>query len=174
MLTGKTIVVGITGCSAAHKALDVITLLKKQNADVYAVMTKNACHFVTPLMVQRSVNHPIALEAFELPRNWDKNHKPLTEVADLMLIMPASGNIIGKAACGIADDLLSTSIMSMRVPIAFATHINNKMYSSPSLQRNIRTLKEDGCYFVDNQRPDHPGSFPEAEQILSLVAEILG
>ena len=173
MLTGKRIVVGICGCSTANKALDLIAALKKQHADVYAVMTENATHFVTPLMVQRSVGHPISMDAFELPRTWEKDHKPL-DSADLLLIAPASANTLGKAAWGIADGLLTTVIMSTRGPILFATHINDKMYSSPSVQRNIRTLKQDGVHFVDNNRPEHPGLFPPIDQTVSAALKILG
>ena len=173
MLTGKRIVVGICGCSTASKALDLISALKKQHADVYAVMTQNATNFVTPLMVQRSVNHPISIEAFELPKTWEKDHKPLAD-SDLLLIAPASANILGKAAWGIADDLMSTTIMSTRGPILFATHINDKMYNSPSVQRNIKTLKQDGFSFVDNNRPEHPGLFPPIEQTVSAVLKMLG
>ena len=97
-------------------------------------------------MVQRSVIHPVSIEAFELPKSWEKDHKPL-DSADLLIIAPASANILGKAAWGIADDLLSTTIMSTRGPKMIATHINDKMYSSPSVQRNIKTLKQDGFYF---------------------------
>lgn len=172
MLKGKTIVVGICGCSTANKALDLIAALRKEHADVYAVMTKNAANFVTPLMVQRSVDHPISMDAFELPTSWEKDRKPL-DSADLLLIAPASANILGKAAWGIADDLLSTTIMSTRGPIVFATHINSKMYNSPSVRRNVKTLKEDGFLFVDNNRPEHPGLFPPLDETLSLVKKTL-
>lgn len=169
MLSCKTIVVGICGCSSANKALDLIGALKREHADVYVVMTKNSENFVTPLMVQRSVDHPISRELFELPKMWEGGHKSLPDIADLLLIAPASVNILGKAACGIADDMLSTTIISTRQPIVFATHINDKMYESPAAQRNMRTLREDGCVFVDNGRPDHPGMFPTVDQILAAV-----
>lgn len=140
MFSGKKVIVGISGCSTASKALDLISALKKEHADIYVVMTKNSTNFVTPLMVQRSVDHPVSIDAFELPKVWDQEHKSITDIADLMLIAPASADILGKAACGIADDLLSTTIMSMRRPIVFATHVNDKMYMSPSVQRNIKIL----------------------------------
>lgn len=169
MLSGKKIVVGICGCSTASKALDLISALKKEHADVYLVMTKNSTNFVTPLMAQRSVEHPIAIEHFELPKVWESGHKSLPDIADLLLIAPASANMLGKAAWGIADDLLSTTIMSTRQSIVFATHINDKMYASPSVQRNIKTLKQDGFTFVENNRPEHPGLFPTIDLITSAV-----
>lgn len=173
MLKDKTIIIGISGCSTASKALDLIAALKKEGADVYAVMTQNAANFVTPLMVQRSVDHPIYIDAFELPKIWEQGHKSITDIADLMLIAPASADILGKAASGIADDLLSTTIMSMRKPIVFATHINDKMYASPSVQRNVRTLKQDGFCFIENDRPDHPGLFPATDTVIAFVLKKL-
>lgn len=174
MLSGKKIVVGICGCSTASKALDLIAALKKEHADVYVVMTKNSTNFVTPLMVQRGLAHPISIDHFELPKAWESDHKSLPDIADLLLIAPASANILGKAACGIADDLLSTTIMSMRCPILFATHINDKMYASPSVQRNIKTLIGDGFDFVQNNKLEHPGLFPSTDQITSSVMKTLG
>lgn len=173
MLSGKKIVVGICGCSTASRTLDLISALKKEHADVYVVMTKNSTNFVTPLMVQRSVDHPVSIDAFDLPKVWESNHKSLPDLADLLLIAPASANMLGKAACGIADDLLSTTLMSMRGPIVFATHINDKMYASPSVQRNIKTLKQDGFSFVDNNRSEHPGLFPTIELITLSVLKTL-
>ncbi|MBR9648945.1 MAG: flavoprotein [Clostridium tyrobutyricum] len=173
MLDGKKIVVGITGCSAAIKTLDVISRLKKLHADVYASMTENSTNFITPLMVQRSVDHPIEIEAFDLPKSWEKGHKSLSKDVDLLLIAPASANILGKAANGIADDLLSTIIMSTRTPKVIATHINNKMYNSPSVQRNVKTLIGDGFTFVDNGNKEYPSIFPSVDQIVDTVVRVL-
>lgn len=173
MLDGKKIVIGISGCSMAVHALDLITELKKLHADVYAVMTKNSTNFVTPLMVQRSVDHPIQIEAFDPPKSWEKDHKSLSQDMDLLLIAPASADILGKAANGIADDLLSTTIMSMRGPKIAATHINDKMYNSPSVQRNVKTLIDDGFIFVDNGKREHPSWFPSVDQIVDTVLRVL-
>lgn len=173
MLDGKKIVVGITGCSAAIHTLDVIAELKKLHADVYVVMTENSTNFVTPLMVQRSVDHPIEIKAFDLPKSWEKGHKSLSQDMDLLLISPASANILGKAANGIADDLLSTVIMSTSSPKIIARHINDKMYNSRSVQRNVRTLIGDGFTFVDNGNKEHPSRFPSINQIIDTVLQIL-
>ena len=115
-------------------------------------------------MVQRSVDHAIAIDAFELPKVWEKEHKPLTTLADILLIAPASANILGKAACGIADDLLSTTIISMRKPIVIATHINDMMYASPSVQRNINTLKHDGFFLSTIANPSTRVCFPQSSK----------
>ncbi len=174
MLNGKKVVVSVTGCSPAVQALNIINELKKQHADVYVVMTENATNFVTPLMLQRSVEHPIQIQSFEPPKTWDDSHKSLSQETDLLLIAPASANILGKAANGISDDLLSTTIMSMRGPKVIATHINDMMYNSPSVQRNVRTLKNDGFIFVENGNPEHPSSFPAIDRIVNKVLQVLG
>lgn len=136
-------------------------------------MTENSTNFITPLMVQRSVDHPIEIEAFDLPKSWEKGHKSLSQDVDLLLIAPASANILGKAANGIADDLLSTIIMSTRTPKVIATHINNKMYNSPSVQRNVKTLIGDGFTFVDNGNKEYPSIFPSVDQIVDTVVKVL-
>jgi len=174
MLNGKKIVVAINACSPAVQALILIGELKKQHADVYVVMTENATNFVTPLMVQRSVDHPIQIQAFDPPKTWDNNHKSLSKGTDLLLIAPTSANILGKVANGISDDLVSTTIMSMRGPKVIATHINDMMYNSPAVQRNIRTLKNDGFIFVENGKPEHPSHFPSIDKIVNTVLQVLG
>jgi phosphopantothenoylcysteine decarboxylase len=148
--------------------------LKKQHADVYVVMTENATNFVTPLMVQRSVDHPIQIQAFDPPKTWDNKHKSLSQDTDLLLIAPASANVLGKAANGISDDLLSTTIMSMRGLKVIATHINDMMYNSPAVQRNVRTLKNDDFIFVENGNPEHPSYFPSIDKIVNTVLQVLG
>ncbi|MBU3215252.1 flavoprotein [Clostridium estertheticum] len=173
MLNGKKIVVCVTGCSPAVQSLTVISELKKHHADVYVFMTENATNFVTPLMLQRSVDHPIQIHSFDLPKTWDNSHKSLSQKTDLLLIAPASANILGKAANGISDDLLSTKIMSMRGPKVIATHINDMMYNSPSVLRNVQTLKNDGFIFIENGNPQHPSYFPAIDRIVNTVIEIL-
>lgn len=173
MLENKKIIVGITACSPATESIKLIEELKKLGADVHVVLTENAQNFVTLLMVQRSVNHPIQMKAFESPKTWDKTHKSLTKDADLMIIAPLSANTLGKAANGIADNLLSTTIMSMRGPKVFAMHINDMMYQSPSVKRNINLLKEDGIIFVDNKNEEHPSRFPSIEQIIDTVSQVI-
>ena len=172
LLDKKKIVVAIAGCSAAAKALDVIYALRERGADVYAAMTANAKHFVTPIMVQRSVQHPVQSDAFTLPAIWDPQHQSLSYRTDLLLLAPASADLLGKAANGIADDLVSTAIMSMRGPKVVATHINNMMYQSPSVQRNVKTLKGDGFVFVENGNAEHPSFFASTERIVETVERV--
>lgn len=174
MISGKTITLGITACSPAHQSLALIRELKKRGAQVYVIMTTNAVNFVTLLMVQREAGTPVQIEQFELPKAYDMNHQSLSFKSDLMLVAPVSANTLGKAANGIADNLLTTNLLSTKSPIIFATHINPTMYSKPSVQRNMRTLKEDGVTFVENKEAKFPSLFPSIEAIINAVEEVIG
>lgn len=173
MLSGKIITLGITGCSPAVQSLTLIRELKKRGAQVYVVMTPNAVNFVTPLMVQREAGTPIQIEQFELPKAYDMNHQSLSVKSDLMLVAPVSANTIGKAANGIADNLLTADLLSANGPIVFATHINPTMYSKPSVQRNVRTLKDDGVIFVENKGAKFPSLFPGVDPIIKTVEGVI-
>lgn len=173
MLSGKIITLGITACSPAYQSITLIRELRKRGAQVHVVMTTNAVNFVTPLMVQREAGTPIQIEQFELPKAYDMNHQSLSFKSDLMLVAPASANTIGKAANGIADNLLTTNLLSTNSPIIFATHINPTMYSKPSVQRNVKILKEDGVIFVENKEAKFPSMFPSIEAIIKTVEEVI-
>jgi Phosphopantothenoylcysteine synthetase/decarboxylase len=175
LLHNKTITVGITACSPAIKALDLIRELKHSGATVHVIMTPNSVNFVSPLLVQREAGTPVQIEQFELPKAFDSNHQAVSVRSDLLLIAPASANILGKAAHGIADNLLSTAILSAKSPIMVATHINPVMYSKPSVQRNITQLKEDGFIFVANPDTDnqHPSLFPGVSAIIEKVNQVI-
>ena len=175
MLHNKTITIGITACSPAIKALDLIRELKHSGADVHVIMTPNSVNFVSPLLVQREAGTPVLIEQFELPKAFDSNHQAVLVKSDLLLIAPASANILGKAAHGIADNLLSTRILSVKTPIMVATHINPTMFSKPSVQRNIAQLKEDGFIFVANPDAENSASglFPGVSAILEKVNQIM-
>ncbi|MBI4856443.1 MAG: flavoprotein [Acetobacterium woodii] len=175
MLHGKTITLGITACSPAIKSLELIKELKNLGAEVHVIMTPNSINFVSPLLVQREAGTPIQIEQFELPKAFNSNHQSISIKSDLMLIAPASANILGKAANGIADNLLSTNLLSAKSQIVFATHINPTMYSKPSVQRNFNQLKEDGFIFVKNPNPDSKFSsfFPGIDAIIETVKKIL-
>jgi len=174
MLSGKTITLGITACSPAIKSLDLIRELKHLGAEVHVIMTPNSVNFVTPLLVQREAGTPIQIEQFDLPKAFDSNHKANSVKSDLMLIAPASANTLGKAANGIADNLLSTKILSTKSPIMIATHINPTMYSKPSVQRNLVQLREDGFIFVENQDAEtkYPSLFPDIDVIIKMVKKV--
>ncbi|MDK2935279.1 MAG: hypothetical protein PWP62_287 [Eubacteriaceae bacterium] len=176
MLKNKTITLGITACSPAIKALDLITELRKLGASVHVIMTPNAANFVSPLLIQREAGTPVLIEQFELPKVYDTNHQSVAARSDLLLLAPASANTLGKTANGIADNLLSTNILSAKTPIMVATHINPTMYSKKSVQRNIAQLKEDGFIFVEH--PDENAQFKSlfagVEAIIETVKRVLG
>lgn len=173
MLSGKIITLGITACSPANQSLTLIKELKKRGAQVHVIMTPNAVSFVTPLMVQREAGTPIQIEQFELPKAYDMNHQALSVQSDLMLVAPVSANTLGKTANGIADNLLTANLLSTNAPIIFATHINPRMYSKPSVQRNINTLKEDGIIFVENKEAKFPSLLPSIDAIMRKVEEVI-
>ncbi len=144
----KCIVLGVTGGIAVYKACEVLRLLQKQGMDVYVVMTKNACKFVAPLTFETLSGHPVAVDTFERPATWEVEHIALAKRADLFLIVPATANIIGKMACGIADDMLSTTVMATRAPVMIAPAMNTGMWMNPATQANLKTLMARGVHVV--------------------------
>ncbi|MBR4040119.1 MAG: bifunctional phosphopantothenoylcysteine decarboxylase/phosphopantothenate--cysteine ligase CoaBC [Clostridia bacterium] len=142
------IVLGVTGGIAAYKACELLRLLQKQGMDVYVVMTKHACQFVAPLTFETLSGHPVAVDTFERPATWEVEHIALAKRADLFLIVPATANIIGKMANGIADDMLSTTVMATKAPVMIAPAMNTGMWQNPATQQNIRTLEARGVHVV--------------------------
>lgn len=149
MTENKTIVIGVTGGIAAYKALDIISSLKKKNIEVHVIMTKSATEFISPLCFQALSQNMVIVDMFEEPRSWEIQHISLAKKADLMLIVPATANIIGKVANGIADDMLSTTIMATKAPVIFAPAMNTNMYNNPIVQDNIKKLKDFGYIFIN-------------------------
>ncbi len=146
MLTGKCVVLGITGGIAAYKACEIVSRLKKLHANVRVVMTEHACRFVAPLSFETLSGNQVYVSQFE--HNWEIEHISLAKSADLMLIAPATANILGKLACGIADDLLSTTAMAMTAPILAAPAMNSAMWRSAATQANVQTLAARGVRFI--------------------------
>ena len=144
----KCVVLGVTGGIAVYKACEVLRLLQKQGIDVYVVMTKNACRFVSPLTFETLSGHPVAVDTFERPSTWEVEHIALAKRADLFLIVPATANIIGKMACGIADDMLSTTVMATRAPVMIAPAMNTGMWDNQAVQDNISKLAARGVHII--------------------------
>ena len=136
----KCVVLGVTGGIAAYKACEILRLLQKRGIDVYVVMTKNACSFVAPLTFETLSGHPVAVDTFERPATREVEHIALAKRADLFLIAPATANIMAKMACGIADDMLSTTVLATRSPVMIAPAMNTGMWDNPATQQNLRTL----------------------------------
>lgn len=149
MLKNKTVVIGVSGGIAVYKTLDVISRLRKLGVNVNVIMTKSATEFVTPLSFQSLSQNYVVCDMFEDPKTWDVEHISLAKRADVFLIAPATANIIGKIANGIADDMLTTTVMATKAKVLIAPAMNTNMYENPILQRNITTLKELGYNFVE-------------------------
>lgn len=180
MLKGKTVVVGVCGGIAAYKAVEVVSRLKKLGADVHVIMTHNAARFVAPLTFQSISNNPVTSDMFEEPKTWDIKHISLAQKADMIVVVPATANIIGKVACGIADDMLSTTIMASKAQVLFVPAMNHNMYENPIVQENILKLRGLGYLFME---PDTgvmacgtsgKGRLPEPIDIVNFISDILG
>ena len=148
MFKGVNIVIGITGGIAAYKVCSIISHLKNEGANVDVIMTKSACEFITPLTIETLSGNKVIVDMFDTPDYREVKHISLANKADIFLICPATANIIGKVANGIADDMLSTTIMAATAPVVFAPAMNNGMYQNPIVQDNINKLKSFGYRFV--------------------------
>jgi phosphopantothenoylcysteine decarboxylase / phosphopantothenate---cysteine ligase len=147
-LAGRTIVVGMSGGIACYKACDVVRLLAKAGATVRVVMTKHAQEFVTPLTVQTLSGHPVATETFDLTQESEIGHITLADTADVVLIAPATANLLAKMAHGIADDLLTTVLLATRAPVIVAPAMNVNMWQHPATAANVRTLAGRGVQVI--------------------------
>lgn len=175
----KHIVLGVTGGIAVYKILDVASRLRKLGYEMTTIMTKNACEFVNPLSFETITNNYVVTDTFERTNSWDVEHIALAKKADCMLIAPATANIIGKIANGIADDMLSTTVMAARGKVVIAPAMNTAMYENAIVQENIAYLKNKGYYFIE---PDSgwlacgdlgSGKLPTPERIVNEVVHLL-
>ena len=149
----KNIILGVTGSIAAYKACDIIRRLKEKKIAVTVIMTKDAEEFITPLSLQTLSANRVYRDLFELVSGeYSAEHISLAKKADLVLVAPATANIIGKAANGICDNLLSCVIMATDAPVAFAPAMNDGMYNNKILQDNIAKLKKFGYKFIGPQK----------------------
>jgi phosphopantothenoylcysteine decarboxylase len=144
----KNILLGITGSIAAYKAADVASLLTKAGHTVTAVMTADAQEFITPLTLQVLTRQPVVTGLYDEKQNWRPGHIQLADSADLLLIAPATANVLAKLAAGIADDALTAIALATRAPILHAPAMNGKMWSHPATVRNVETLRSWGHHFI--------------------------
>ncbi len=147
-LEGKTVVLGVTGGIAAYKSCEVVSRLRKQGAQVFVIMTKNACQFVAPMTFETLSNNPCVNDTFERPERWEVEHVALAKKADLFLIAPATANIMAKMAHGIADDMLSTTVLATKAPVLLAPAMNTGMWTNEATQENLRILKARGVMTI--------------------------
>ncbi len=149
MLRGKKVVLGVTGSIAAYKMANVASMLVKQHCDVHVVLTKNGAEFITPVTFETLTKNPCLMDTFDRRDPAEIHHLTLGQSADLMLVAPASADILGKVAHGIADDLLSSTVVAATCPVMFAPAMNTYMYKNTIVQDNIRRLKSFGYEFIE-------------------------
>lgn len=145
----KCVVIGVTGGIAVYKALDVISALRKKDIEVHVIMTESASKFVNPLTFQSISQNMVVTDMFAEPKAWEIQHISLAQKAYLMLIAPATANVIGKISNGIADDMLSTTVMATKAKVLIAPAMNTNMYQNPIVQNNISKLKDFGYKFIE-------------------------
>lgn len=144
----KTIVLGVTGSIAAYKSADLASRLTKAGHDVFVVMTTHATEFITPLTLQTLSRNPVTTGIFDEKESWHPGHIALADRADLLVIAPATANILAKLACGIADDALTSIALATRAPLLIAPAMNGKMWMHPATQQNTATLAARGAQFI--------------------------
>ena len=179
MLKKKKIVLGITGGIAAYKAAELTRALIKEGAQVKVVMTKSATEFITPLTMQTLSQNQVYLDTFVPAEKYDMAHIALADFADAFIIAPATGNIIGKIAAGVADDLLSTTIMAAGKPVLICPAMNNKMLTNPIVQDNLSKLQEHGYFIMESAvgelacKTQGSGRLPEITDIIEEIKSLL-
>ena len=149
MLTGKTIVLGVTGSIAAYKIANLASMLVKLNADVHVIMTQNATKFITPMTFETLTNNKCIVDTFDRNFNFDVKHVSLAKRGDLFMVAPCTANVIGKVASGICDDMLTTTITATKAPVLFAPAMNTGMWENPILQDNLKKLKHYGYHIIE-------------------------
>ena len=179
MLTGRHVVMGVTGGIAAYKACEVVSRLKKLGADVDVIMTENAARLVAPLTFETLSARPVSVDTFARMASWDVRHISLAQKADVMLVAPATANLMAKLACGIADDMLTTTLLATKAPIVLAPAMNTGMWTAEATQQNLRTLLARGVRTVgpDSGRlacgDSGAGRMSEPEAIVEAVCGLL-
>ncbi len=175
MLQGKKIVLGVTGGIAAYKAVEVASRLRKLGAEVHVIMTRAATEFVTELTFREITGQPVTTSMWDKVTHWNVEHIALARMAELVLIVPATANFIAKAAQGMADDMLTTTLLATRAPIFFAPAMNSNMYANPVTQQNIQALQRRGWQLIEPASgplacgTSGVGRLPEPEQIVAEV-----
>lgn len=148
MLNDKNIVLGVTGGIAAYKAVEIASRLRKAGANVRVIMTRASTEFVTELTFREITGNPVVVSMWDKVTNWNVEHIALANLADLVLIAPATANFISKAAAGMADDMLTTTLLATKAPVFFAPAMNTNMYENPLTQQNMDKLQTLGYHFI--------------------------
>lgn len=177
MLKGKKIVLGVTGGIAVYKAVDLVSRLRKQGAEVRVIMTEHAQKFVTPLTFKEISGNKVAVSMWDGNQEFNVEHIALANWADVFVVAPATANIIAKMSCGIADDLLSTTLLAAQAPIIVCPAMNTGMYQNPATQENIAKLQGWGVTVMPPAvgmlacGVSGPGRLPEPQQIVEFIGD---
>lgn len=175
MLKGKTILLGVTGSIAAYKAAYLASALKKQHGDVHVLMTANACNFIHPVTFESLTGNKCLVDTFDRNFQFQVEHVSLAKMADVVMIAPASADVIGKLACGIADDMLTTTVMACTCGKYVAPAMNTRMYENPVVQDNLAKLSHYGFHVISPASgylacgDTGPGKMPEPELLLEYI-----
>ncbi len=179
-LTGRTIVVGVCGSIAAYKVAIVVRRLRQEGADVYVVMTPAATRFVGSVTFRALSQHPVTTEMWDPNGPWDEPHVTLGERADLYVIAPATADIVGKLAAGLADDLVCATALATRAPLLIAPAMSDQMAESPVVQDNLARLRARGAHVIGPERGPLAsgkvglGRMSEPEAIVAEVIALVG
>lgn len=178
-LTGKEIVLGVTGGIAAYKSAEIVSRLRHSGANVHVIMTRNATEFIAPLTFQTLSANQVVTDTFEAPEYWNVEHVALAKLADIFVVAPATANILAKMASGIADDMLSTTLLATKAQILVAPAMNTGMWTAPATQNNVKVLKERGVRMIGPESgmlacgDEGAGRMSEPETIVGEICRIL-
>lgn len=179
MLKGYNVLLGVTGGIACYKSCEIVSRLRKLNATVDVVMTSNATEFVSPLTFETLSNRLVTTDMFNRQQPWDVEHISLAKKSDLCIIAPATANVISKLASGVADDMLTTTVLALKCPIIIAPAMNTKMLENSIIESNLAKLKERGFIIIDSAvgnlacGDNGKGKMQEPEQIVANVVDVL-
>ena len=178
-LTGREVVLGVTGGIAAYKSTELVSRLRKMGAHVHVIMTEHATQFITPQTMQTLSANPVAVDLFQSPEPWRVEHIALAQLAELFVVAPATANILAKMATGLADDMLSTTLLATKAPILVAPAMNTGMWTAEATRENVRLLRQRGVHFIG---PDSgtlacgdtgAGRMSEPEEIAAEIVRLL-
>lgn len=177
MLKDKNIILGVTGGIAAYKCVDLVSRLRKQGANVHVILTKGAQNFVTETAMREISGNPVVISMWQEIQQYDVEHIALAQLADVVLVAPATANVIAKCACGMADDMLTTTLLATKAPVFFAPAMNTNMYENSITQQNLHTLQERGCHIIDPAAghlacgTSGVGRMPEPQELVEILAD---
>lgn len=177
MLKDKNIILGVTGGIAAYKCVDLVSRLRKQGANVHVILTKGAQNFVTETAMREISGNPVVTSMWQEIQQYDVEHIALAQLADVVLVAPATANVIAKCACGMADDMLTTTLLATKAPVFFAPAMNTNMYENSITQQNLHTLQERGCHIIDPAAGhlacgiSGVGRMPEPQELVEILAD---